>query len=485
MKNMRMIVPMLMAIGALLSCSDKAGSGMEGFDPSKPIEVSGFYPDSGGIATPIIIEGANFGRDTTGMSVYFVDTVGDRYRAGLVSSNGSRIYAMVPSGLTYKRQMRIQVERKDPNGKTYSGEAKDIFMYRTQTTVTTVVGQPAPNDGNIKTVGGDLATATLSAPAYLALDDEDNIFISERRFDANSESDLTPRDDKGNANYGNLVIAYQKNNSVVVLKYGAERPNAPYYSDEEGAEAFFVPDDAGMKYYQLSKSISYSPRYLTTLKTEETRDLDNKNWKFCFVVNKKDKLLYTVMYNRQLLRINPRTRIVEVLLKKIGTENSGHYFAFSPLPGQENLMYIVQTASQQIWTVNLDDLSTKDKESYPGEYYAGKSFYEGKSAGTGWEDGLLKNAKFNSPAQCCFTKDGKFYIADVNNHCIRMIDTSVPKEKATVTTVIGIPGNKGFKDGGPEIARFFYPRGVAVSADGNIVYVADSRNKVIRKLSIQ
>lgn len=485
MKHLRMIVPCLMAIGLLMSCKDKTDNSMEGFDPSKPIEISGFYPDSGGIATPMIIEGANFGTDTTGMHVYFVDTDGERHRAGLVSSNGSKIYALVPSGLTYKREMKIQVERTGNNGKTYSGEAKDIFMYRTETTVTTVVGQPTPNDGNVRTIGGDLATASLSAPTYIALDDEDNIFISERKFDANKESDLYPRDDKGHVNNGNLVIAYQKSNAVVVLKYGAERPNAPYYSSEEGAEAFYVPDDAGMKYYQLSQNVSYTPRYLTTLKTEETRDLDERNWKFCFVVNKKDNLLYSIMYNRQLLRINPRTRVVEVLLKNVGSDKSAHFFAFSPLPGQENLMYVVQTSSQQIWTIDLDELPSKDKESYPGEFYAGKSYYEGRQAGTGWEDGLLKNAKFNNPAQCCFTKDGKLYIADVDNHCIRMIDTTAPKDKAIVTTVIGLPGNKGFKDGGPEIARFFYPRGVAVSADGTIVYVADSRNKVIRKLSIQ
>ena len=105
--------------------------------------------------------------------------------------------------------------------------------------------------------------------------------------------------------------------------------------------------------------------------------------------------------------------------------------------------------------------------------------------GKGWEDGLLKNAKFRRPRQICFTDDGKMYIADSGNSCIRVIDTTMPKERAAVTTPIGLPGAEGYKDGGPEIAKFHFPCGVAVNSDGTIVYVADTQNKVIRKLSIE
>ena len=44
---------------AWASCSDKEVGGSVGgsFDPSQPIVISDFYPDSGGIATPMIITG--------------------------------------------------------------------------------------------------------------------------------------------------------------------------------------------------------------------------------------------------------------------------------------------------------------------------------------------------------------------------------------------------------------------------------------------
>ena len=78
----------------LTSCSDSKNIGSAVFNPDQPIEVTGFYPDSGGIATPMIVEGRNFGSDTTNLKVYFEDVDGIKHPAGLVSSNGSKIYSI-------------------------------------------------------------------------------------------------------------------------------------------------------------------------------------------------------------------------------------------------------------------------------------------------------------------------------------------------------------------------------------------------------
>lgn len=74
----------------LTSCSDSKNIGSAVFNPDQPIEVTGFYPDSGGIATPMIVEGSNFGSDTTNLKVYFEDADGIKHQAGLVSSNGNK-----------------------------------------------------------------------------------------------------------------------------------------------------------------------------------------------------------------------------------------------------------------------------------------------------------------------------------------------------------------------------------------------------------
>ena len=473
----------------LASCSDSKNIGGAVFNPNQPIEVTGFYPDSGGIATPMIVEGKNFGADTTGMKVYFEDVDGIKHQAGLVSSSGSKIYLYVPSGLTFKREMNILVARTMSDGQEFEGQAKKRFIYKTQTSVTTVVGQASP-DANQPTVGGDIATTTLSAPNYITLDNEDNIFITERHvWNGRPEyPSVTCKNEKGENSNGNIVMASIKSNSVVVLQYGTSAIlNAPAFSDKD--ETIYAPEDGGMGYYSMSKSVSYAPRRLTVVLNEETKDIADGNYKHCFVVNKLDNYIYTVMVKGQLVRIKPNTRTCELVLKKVGGSSRpdacDSYLAFSPVKGQENMLYIALAEGHQIWRVDVGNLEGKDKNTYPGEGYAGKAINEGFAAGIGWEDGLLKNAKFSYPHQICFTGEGKLYIADCGNSCIRVIDTNLPLDKATVSTPIGLPGMKGYKDGGPEIAMFNHPFGVAVSTDGQIVYVADTGNKVIRKLSIE
>lgn len=469
-----------------IACSDNDESGTQraAFDPNQPIMIDDFYPDSGGIATPMIISGKNFGSDTTGLRVYFVDENNVKHQGGLVSSNGNRLYVYVPEGLTYMRNINIQVERKlKDREEPFVGLANNAFIYKTQTSVTTIVGQVSNTDQPTK--GGTLTTATLSAPVYICLDDEDNIFISERSIFNQGVCDMRCHKSDGENSTGNILKASITKGDVVVLsenQYG--NPNSPIFYDEPGLETVYVPADGGMEYYQMAKTTGYLPRRLLALKNTEYPEIDKDNWKYSFVVNKNDKQLYTVMWRGQLVRINPKTRLSQVLLKKVGIHGGSDSFcAFSPI--EPNKLFICFSDNNEIWTVDLDDLKGKDIEEYHGEPYAGRACWEGKTPGTGWEDGLLRNAKFNNPREISFTSDGKLYIADAVNCCIRTIDTTVPQNRATVSTAIGLPGTPGHQDGGPDIAKFHYPFGVAVSKDGTHIYVADTHNRVIRKLSIQ
>lgn len=491
-KHLFFLSGLLIFFSFVISCKEDGGVHFEEFDPSKAIEISGFYPDSGGIATPIIIEGSNFGSDTTGLKVYFQDSLGVKHPAGLVGSNGKKIYAMVPK-LTYLRSIDIIVERTQEGGKTITTKSDDPFIYKTQTTVSTVVGRPETDNQSLPTVGGDFTTSTFSAPLAIVLDDEDNIFITERQFRHQGSLYLSQRsrNENGVAGYGNLIIADTKAQTVTVVLYNSANLNAPTYSGEYGLETVYVPEDEGLYYYQMPKSLSYAPRRRSLITSPETKDVIEGNWKYSFVANKVDNMIYTVMWKGQLVRFNPSTRNVEVLLNNVlpnipnvtGKSGSNVYCIFSPL--EPTMLYICMEDYNIIGRVDVADLEDKNKTTYKGESYAGRAYIEGPVNGRGWEDGLLENARFMGPKQICFTEDGRLYIADTGNHCIRVIDTTVPKEIATVNTAIGLPQSAGFKDGGPDLAKFYYPTGVAVNADGSIVYVADHRNKVIRKLSIE
>lgn len=101
------------------------------------------------------------------------------------------------------------------------------------------------------------------------------------------------------------------------------------------------------------------------------------------------------------------------------------------------------------------------------------SIYAG-TAVAGYADGPMLNAQFNNPINVCFDNQGGLLVADFLNQRIRRIFNG------TVSTIAG-SGIDGYLDGPAGTARFNYPRGIDVDANGNI-YVADSWNHRIRKI---
>jgi len=69
---------------------------------------------------------------------------------------------------------------------------------------------------------------------------------------------------------------------------------------------------------------------------------------------------------------------------------------------------------------------------------------------------------------------GNLYVADTGNNTIRRITPA-----GVVTTVAGIAGSSGATDGVRSAARFDFPISVAVATSGQ-VYIADQNNHAIR-----
>jgi SGNH hydrolase-like domain, acetyltransferase AlgX/NHL repeat len=90
----------------------------------------------------------------------------------------------------------------------------------------------------------------------------------------------------------------------------------------------------------------------------------------------------------------------------------------------------------------------------------------------GYRDGPAAAAQFSNPVGVAIAPDGTVYVADLLNHCVRMIKGGV------VTTFAGNPAKAG-KDDGPALsATFTNPRGIAV--DNGTVFVTDYPNGVRR-----
>jgi hypothetical protein len=99
-------------------------------------------------------------------------------------------------------------------------------------------------------------------------------------------------------------------------------------------------------------------------------------------------------------------------------------------------------------------------------------------AGTGeWgykgDNGDAKTAIFAGPKGIRCDKDGNIFVVDCENHCIRKIDAMTMK----VTTVAG--GQKGTADGPATKAGMDRPHGCIIDRDGTI-YIADSNNHRVR-----
>ncbi len=102
---------------------------------------------------------------------------------------------------------------------------------------------------------------------------------------------------------------------------------------------------------------------------------------------------------------------------------------------------------------------------------AGEKRYPGTS------DGFGTQARFNYPFDVVVAASGDLFVADTHNHSIRRVTRN-----GQVTTFAGLSGEEGHDDGLTYEARFSYPWGVGIAGDGWI-YVADTRNHLIRKIS--
>jgi DNA-binding beta-propeller fold protein YncE len=92
-------------------------------------------------------------------------------------------------------------------------------------------------------------------------------------------------------------------------------------------------------------------------------------------------------------------------------------------------------------------------------------------------DGTGAAARFDGPSGVAVDGAGHVFVADYWNNTIRKITPA-----GVVTTLAGAAGMSGSADGAGTAARFYGPYGVAVDGAGN-VFVADSGNNVIRKIS--
>jgi sugar lactone lactonase YvrE len=104
----------------------------------------------------------------------------------------------------------------------------------------------------------------------------------------------------------------------------------------------------------------------------------------------------------------------------------------------------------------------------------------GKAGEAGSADGIGTEARFTSPRGLALDALGNLYIADQANLTIRRITPN-----GTVTTLAGEPGVVGSTDGLGPAACFYSPADLALNPEGTALYVTDSGNHTIRKVTLE
>jgi|GEM_PF-592406 len=133
-------------------------------------------------------------------------------------------------------------------------------------------------------------------------------------------------------------------------------------------------------------------------------------------------------------------------------------------------LYVADSNNHCIRKVTPTGVVTTLAGSTEGGYDAG-----------GYADGTGKDARFQWPVGITVDAEGNLYVADSNNHCIRKVTPT-----GVVTTLAGDTSGgynaSGYANGAGSAARFSYPSGITVDAEGNL-YVADNGNHCIRKVT--
>jgi D-alanyl-D-alanine dipeptidase len=101
----------------------------------------------------------------------------------------------------------------------------------------------------------------------------------------------------------------------------------------------------------------------------------------------------------------------------------------------------------------------------------------GTAGSSGSTDASGAAARFNNPRGVATDSAGNVYVADTGNDTIRKITPT-----GVVSTLAGTAGSSGSTDASGAAARFNSPRGIASDAAGTL-YVADSGNDTIRKIT--
>lgn len=441
----RVLCACSLCLTLLMGCKD-SDDVVPPYNPSEPIVCTSFYPTGGPIATKVILTGKNFGNNPAAVSVYF-----NEKKAPVVGASGDHLLVMAPRLPGDNVVIRVCIGEQE-------GAFDGYFDYEIQTNISTICGGDASSTTNpTGTIALSEAQFKSEFNGCISVDKRKNIYFDIDgsdcfyRYCANEEADqLKLIDELGNFLTRAINVYDDLSDRVYHMQANIGNNEFWYY-------------DPNNDWVQMGKgeiswdNTEFAPGGMASWAARRTAAMCPADHKF-----------YTRSYGGYLECFDPETGLGENLTQLYGGvgigSTSGSTFGMVFDAENPNILYFSVDEMNCIYKIDLEKKS--------GSILCGGT--------SGFFDGPLAQAKFNSPHQMARDSEGNLYVADTGNHCIRKINLKT----GYVSTVAGLPQQSGYLNGTSEVAKFNQPFGLAIDTD-DILYVGDCMNHAIRRVAIE
>ncbi|MFV0390914.1 MAG: IPT/TIG domain-containing protein [Paludibacteraceae bacterium] len=470
MNRYRYFIPVL--IGAfvfVIGCKNSEdGVVKTPHDPNKPITITSFTPDSGRVATQMLIYGENFGSDVSKINVFIKEK-----KAAVIGVDnlGTIIYCIVPS---------LKGSEIVEGGDVDSGQVKVVIgdqettsqqelRYTYSQNVSTFLGF-TDQDGNTAIVDGDFEKAQFQTPFWLAFDKE--------------TTPGTPRNFyliEENNGLRFINMKERKVETVFRTGNGVGRPRTISFTHD--FDTMIVANDAGnwtdigtIMLVRDPLTGRFSNSWKTVMNHKQcnggaVHPITGEYW-----FNSYEKSQVYKVKNRQSI---PWQYGNATCTNTNGSEGLCYFFLVQDNSWEFNIQIAPSGSFAYIVSKNKHYIARMEFNFATGNFEKPQP-YVGQINRTGFLDGVGLNTLFHEPQQGAFDQEDNFYVCDGENHCIRKITPT-----GQVSTFAGRSKNAGYSDGAPRDAQFDNPFGIIYDDINQTFYVADRDNRRIRTITVE
>ncbi|MDD2299801.1 IPT/TIG domain-containing protein [Proteiniphilum sp. UBA5384] len=455
LKNKKLIIPLwnlflCVFIVELAACKSDNDVGGKEFDPSKDVVITAFSPDSGSARSKMFLYGENFGTDTTKISV----SIGGK-KAPLVGCDGECIYCLVPAG---SQEGTIEVRVKDDLVEK-SAKAENRFRYVSRTVVSTLCGYMT-SEGKYEIKDGTFEECGFGAPYWLSIDPKNNkhLFLLEQNLSLRlldiEKSTVTTLVTLGEANWKHpRTLAWSLSGDTLYVANDQDGETSVGVTMLTRSTGFKVPQT--LVFYRNINHVSVNPVDGTIFfSTWWAGELFRYDWdqKKAVHAGNNGLLEYHVMFHP-----------------------SGNYaYVFSPWNSA------IQRASYNWEEKTLDPPTT-----FVGG--GGNGYVDGVGTAAKvampYQGVFVKNEEYIREGK---EDIYDFYLIEAGNHCIRIITPEGKVTTFAGRGSKGLDNNTwGYVDGElRKEARFRDPWGIEYDEKTKTFYIADMNNHRIRMISM-